>query len=134
MNYLYFSLVQLLIALRMCRLTFDKENAEQELILFKFGMLYNKLPKSLDILEVTVPLSITTISDSITRERLSHDYTRIIQRAKADLMMVLTTAAEAKSKDCQKIFDQETIEMWKSQNQLLVHERLTPTMLTLMVK
>ena len=71
----------------------------------------------------------TTISESFIRERLSNEYLRIIQRAKADLTDVLTSAAETKKMDCQKKFDRETAEIWRNQKQLPVHERLTVPMI-----
>lgn len=98
------------------------------MILFKSGVIFSRLPKSLDRLEVSPPASITTISDSTLRERLSTQYIRIIQRAKADLVDVLTTASEAKRNDCEKKYDQETSDIWKNQRQLPATERLTPTM------
>ena len=122
---------QLQVAKHICSLTFNKEKAEQELILFKIGLIYKKLPKSLDILEASLPTSITTISDSIICERLSNEYIRIIQRAKYDLMNVLTSAVEAKRNDCQKVFDTQTAEIWKNQRQLPVEERLTTAAITL---
>ncbi|CAF1336804.1 unnamed protein product [Adineta steineri] len=123
--------LQLQIAKTICSLTFDKEKTEQELILLKFGLLFKKLPKSLEILEVSLPTSIITISDSTIRERLSNEYQRIIQRAKADLTDVLRSAMEAKSIDCEKKFELETAEIWKGQRQLPTHERLSPVMVTL---
>jgi hypothetical protein len=80
-------------------------------------------------LESSLPRSITTISSSVIRERLSERYIRIIQRAKADLMDVLTSAAEAKKVDCENNFHQETAEIWKNQRAMPVQERLTPLML-----
>ncbi|CAF2973850.1 unnamed protein product [Rotaria sp. Silwood2] len=85
---------QIKLAQNICTLQLEKEKSEQELILLKFGVFYKNLPNSLNILEETLPTSITTISDARLREKLSFNYTRIIQRTKADLMMVLTTAAE----------------------------------------
>jgi hypothetical protein len=46
-------------------------------------------------------------------------------------MNVLATAAEVKRNDSQKTFDKETAEIWTNQRQLPIHERLTPTMLTI---
>ncbi len=133
--FLYLKLVlcffQSQIAKQICSLTYDREKAEQELILFKFGIIRKKLPKSLDLLEISLPTSITTISDPVICERLSNQYQRIIERAKFDLMNVLTTAAEAKKNDSQKKFDEEIAEIWKSQHQYPIDERLTPTMLTI---
>ncbi|CAF1471345.1 unnamed protein product [Adineta steineri] len=123
--------LQLQIAKTICSLTFDKEKSEQELILLKFGLLFKKLPKSLEILETSLPTSITTISDSTIRERLSNEYQRIIQRTKADLTDILRSAMEAKSIDCEKKFEQETAKIWKDQRQLPTHERLSPVMLKL---
>lgn len=123
--------LQLAIAKHICSLTFDKEKTQQELVLFKFSMLYHKLPKSLDILEVSLPPSITTISDHAVRERLSNQYQMIIQRAKEDLTRVLTSATEAKRTDCQNKFDKETTEIWKNQRELPKLEQLSSTMVTL---
>ncbi|CAF1265411.1 unnamed protein product [Adineta steineri] len=123
--------LQLQIVKKICSLTFDKEKTEQELILLTFGLLLKKLPKSLEILEVSLPTSITTISDSTIRERLSNEYQRIIQRAKANLTDVLRSAMEAKKNDCEKKLERETAEIWKYQRQLPTHERLSPVMLKL---
>jgi len=125
-----FIFIQLEIVKHICHLTLEKEKAQQEMIHFKFGILFKKLPESLNILEDSLPISITTISDSIIRERLSNEYLRIIERTKADLTRVLTTAAEAKKIDCEKKFIRETAEIWKKQRQLPIEERLTTTMLT----
>ncbi|CAF1481376.1 unnamed protein product [Adineta steineri] len=123
--------LQLQIAKTICSLTFDKEKSEQELILLKFGLLFKKFPKSLEILEVSLSTSITTISDSAIRERLSNEYQRIIQRTKADLTDVLRFAIDAKRNNCKKKFEQETVEIRKNQRQLPTHERLSPVMVTL---
>ncbi|CAF4285090.1 unnamed protein product [Adineta steineri] len=123
--------LQLQIAKTICSLTFDKEKTEQELILLKFGLLFKKLPKSLELLETSLPTSITTISDSTIRERLSNEYQRIIQRTKAVLTNILRSAMEAKSIDCEKKFEKETAEIWKDQRQLPTHERLSSAMVTL---
>jgi len=125
---------QLEVAKHICSLTFDKEKAEQELFLFKVGMLYKKLPKSLDLLEVSLPTSITTNSNPIICEQLSNEYQKIIQRAKDDLMIVLTKAAEAKKNDCQMKFEKEIAKIWKNQHQLPIHERLTTEMSALIEK
>jgi hypothetical protein len=101
------------------------------MILFKFDLLFKRLPKSLELLEVSLPTSITTLTDPVLRERLSNDYQRIIQRAKADLLMVLTTASEAKRNDCQRKFDREIAEIWKNHRQFPIDERLTNVMVKL---
>ena len=123
--------LQLAIAKHICSLTFDQEKSQHELVLFKCSNLYHKLPKSMDILESSLPSSITTISDSATRERLSNQYQMIIQRTKADLTRVLTSATEAKRSDCQNKFDRETAEIWKNQREFTKLEQLSPTMITL---
>jgi hypothetical protein len=123
--------LQLGIAKHICSLTFDKEKSRQELVLFKLSTVYHKLPKSLDILEGSLPSSITTISDRVIRERLSNQYQMIIQRTKADLTRVLTSATEAKTIDCQNKFDTDTSEIWKHQRGLPKFEQLPSTMVAL---
>jgi hypothetical protein len=127
----YFLCFQLEIAKQICSLTFDKEKAERELFLFKVDIFYKKLPKSLDILQSSLPRSILTISDPVIRQRLSSQYQRIIQRTKFDLTNVLTSAVEAKKTDNEKKFVRETDKIWQNQHQLPIHDRLTPIMLTL---
>jgi len=95
------------------------------------GDVYKKLPKSLDILEISVPKSITTLSDSTIRQHLTNNYQRIIQQAKFDLARVLKAAAQAKKADAVKIFDQRMAELWNNQHQYPEQERLTRRMLTL---
>ena len=129
--FIFSFLIQLQLANHICSLTFEKEKVGQEEVFLKFGVLFKKLPKSLDQMEHSLPTSITTLSDPIIRERLSKEYQRIIQQAKEDLTSVLTRASEAKKIDCQKNFDRETAEIWKTQHQLPIHERLTSRMLAL---
>ena len=97
--------------------------------LYKFDFLYSRFPKSFDILETSPPSLITTLTDSVTRKRLSDEYKRIITGARANLLFVYTRASEARNEYHEKKFDQEMTKMWKNQHQQPAHERLTPTML-----
>ncbi|CAF1255962.1 unnamed protein product [Rotaria sp. Silwood1] len=122
---------QIKLAQHIARLQLQKEKSEQELILFKFGVLYKKLPESLNALEEILPTSITTIMNTVLRERLSSNYIRIIQRTKADLMMILTTAAEIQNEQHQNAFNTFMAQMWNDQRKLPKNEQLNPTMLLL---
>ncbi len=113
----------------MCSLTYQREKVKQELFLLKFGALYHQLPKSLDLLEISLPTSITTLADSVLRQRLSNEYQRIIQRAKCDLIKVETIATEAKKNECEKKYGKEIGQIWKDQRQYPMHERITRKML-----
>ena len=101
------------------------------MLLYKFDFAYKKFPKSFDTLETSPPTSIAALADPAVRERLSNDYQKIIQRAKSDFMMVLTRTAEAKRDETRKKFDKEIEEMWRNHRQQPPHERLTPTMSTI---
>ncbi|CAF1618529.1 unnamed protein product, partial [Rotaria sordida] len=114
---------QIKLAQSICALQLQKEKSEQELILFKFGILYKKLPDSLNALEETPSTLITSITNSQQRERLSNNYMRIIQRAKADLMMVLTQATEIKTQEHQTNFDTFMAQLWNDQRHLPQQER-----------
>ncbi|CAF3734723.1 unnamed protein product [Rotaria sordida] len=122
---------QIKLAQSICALQLQKEKSEQELILFKFGILYKKLPDSLNALEETPSTLITSITNSQQRERLSNNYMRIIQRAKADLMMALTQATEIKTQEHQTNFDTFMAQLWNDQRHLPQQERLSTTMLLL---
>ncbi|CAF1173029.1 unnamed protein product [Rotaria sordida] len=98
-----------------CNLAVEKEKTYQELILFQFGILYKKLPDSLTILEETLPVSITSITDTSQRERLSKNYLDIIRKTKYDLMKILATAAQIHRDECAKRFDIEMAQLWENQ-------------------
>ncbi|CAF1346209.1 unnamed protein product, partial [Rotaria sordida] len=121
---------QIKLVQNICTRQLEKEKSEQELILFRYGFLFKKLPDSLKILEESPPKLITTIIDPHQRERLSNNYTRIIQQAKVDLMMILTTGAEIKRQEHQKVFDMTMAKLWTDQRHLPIDKRLTTTMLS----
>ncbi|CAF1164151.1 unnamed protein product [Rotaria sordida] len=122
---------QIGLARNICTVGYEKEQSEQELILIKIGVLYNNLLDSLNRIEESPPTSIITLMDPKLRKPLLNNYIRIIQRAKADLMTVLTTAAEIKKEEHQKKFDRVMAKLWTDQHHLPNNERLTTTMLSL---
>ena len=81
-----------------------------------------------------MPTSITSISDVTIRQRLTNEYQYIIDKAKADLMKVLTSATRAKKMDSELDFQKQMAEIWKKQHQLHMNERLTNVLLTLIEK
>lgn len=101
------------------------------MILFKFGVLYKKLPDSLNILEETPPNMITSLVDSTVRERLSSQYIRIIQNTKEALMSILTTAIDIKKDEFHKKFETTMNSFWNRQHNLEINERLTTRMLAI---
>ncbi|CAF5056865.1 unnamed protein product, partial [Rotaria magnacalcarata] len=65
------------------------------------------------------------------RERLSKQYVRIIQKAKYDLMSVLSTAAQFNKDEHRETYDKEMVQLWDNQRQLPNDERLTENLLTI---
>ncbi|CAF4696087.1 unnamed protein product, partial [Rotaria socialis] len=96
------------------------------------GVLYNKLPDILNIIEETLPTTITNLNDTAIRERLSKQYVRIIQKAKYDLMSVLSAAAQFNKDEHRETYDKEMIQLWDNQRQLPNDERLTENLLTIL--
>lgn len=113
------------------RARFHKEQSEQELILFKFGVLYKKLPTSLSILEESPPRVITSILDPVASERLSSQYTRIIQNTKEALMSIYTTAMEIKKEEYHTEFESLMSSFWNYQHSLPKNERFNTKILAL---
>ncbi|CAF5057947.1 unnamed protein product, partial [Rotaria magnacalcarata] len=122
--------IQIKLANRICNLVYNKGKSSQELTLFQMGVLYNKLPDILNIIEETLPTTITNLNDTAIRERLSKQYVRIIQKAKYDLMSVLSTAAQFNKDEHRETYDKEMVQLWDNQRQLPNDERLTENLLT----
>ncbi|CAF2087068.1 unnamed protein product [Rotaria magnacalcarata] len=123
--------IQIKLANRICNLVYNKGKSSQELTLFQMGVLYNKLPDILNIIEETLPTTITNLNDTAIRERLSKQYVRIIQKAKYDLMSVLSTAAQFNKDEHRETYDKEMVQLWDNQRQLPNDERLTENLLTI---
>ncbi|CAF4222056.1 unnamed protein product [Rotaria socialis] len=123
--------IQIKLANRISDLVYNKGKSSQELTLFQMGVLYNKLPDKLNIIEETLPTTITNLNDTAIRERLSKQYVRIIQKAKYDLMSVLSTAAQFNKDEHRETYDKEMIQLWDNQRQLPNDERLTENLLTI---
>ena len=74
---------------------------------------------------------INMISDPSERARLTEEYRRVIDRAKADLMNVIVSVSDVVKQASQKQFNDAIAEIWNDQHQLPEHERLSPEMLRL---
>ena len=111
---------------------YNKEKSSQELTLFQMGVLYNKLPDILNIIEETLPTTITNLNDTAIRERLSKKYVKIIQQAKYDLMSVLSMAAQFAKDEHRETYDKEMIQLWDNQRQFPDDERLKQNSLTIL--
>lgn len=74
---------------------------------------------------------ITTIHNTILRERLSTNYTRKIQQIKEDLFSMVMSAVEIKKEEYTTQFTNELSQFWNQQHNLSKDERLTSTMLSL---
>ncbi|UJR06546.1 hypothetical protein I4U23_010829 [Adineta vaga] len=123
---------QLEIAKNICMLTLEKEQAEQELIQFKFGVLFKKYPRILrELITYPLPSLITMISDANIREHLSKEYHLILQRTQEDLLGLYTQAYDFKKIDCENIFNMKTDDIWQRQQKLCPDEQLDNRMRSL---
>lgn len=82
-------------------------------------------------MEDTPPKLIQLVKDRRTREHLSTEYTKVIDRVKNEMTHLLTRAAEVVKDDWERLFNTETADIWNKQHQLSKTERLPSLCLTI---
>ncbi|CAF4295811.1 unnamed protein product, partial [Rotaria sordida] len=100
--------------------------------ILKQRIVYNHLPTSFHTLQIPVPISLDTIIDTMTRQRLKDRCEKILQRMKSEMMMIYIATAEAKMNEYQKKFDSDLAKMKENQCSDSSHKKLTQTMLNIM--
>lgn len=116
------------------KLKLDKETAKMSVAILKQRLAYNHLPSSFESLRIPEPISLSTIENETIRQRLNERYHKVIQRAKSDMLNVYIATEQVKADEAVKKFDQDYEEMKYFLRSGPTHEKLTPTMLTLLQK
>ncbi|CAF4661529.1 unnamed protein product, partial [Rotaria sp. Silwood2] len=107
---------------------YEKETAKFDVAILKHRIVYNHLPQSFESLQIPAPISLDTIIDRTTRQRLTDQCEKILQRTKSDMMMVYITTAEAKMNEYQNKFDTDLAKMKDNQRTSSQHQKLTHTL------
>ncbi|CAF1500704.1 unnamed protein product, partial [Rotaria sordida] len=111
---------------------YEKETAKFDVAILKQRIVYNHLPTSFHTLQIPVPISLDTIIDTMTRQRLKDRCEKILQRTKSEMMMIYIATAEAKMNEYQKKFDSDLAKMKENQCSDSSHKKLTQTILNIM--
>ncbi|CAF4263916.1 unnamed protein product, partial [Rotaria sordida] len=111
---------------------YEKETAKFDVAILKQRIVYTHLPTSFHTLQIPVPISLDTITDTMTRQHLKDRCEKILQRTKSEMMMIYITTAEAKMNEYEKRFDTDLAKMKENQSSDSSYKRLTQTMLNIM--
>ncbi|CAF1290998.1 unnamed protein product [Rotaria sordida] len=111
---------------------YEKETAKFDVAILKQRIVYNHLPTSFHTLQIPVPISLDTITDTMTRQHLKDRCEKILQRTKSEMVMVYITTAEAKMNEYEKRFNTDLAKMKENQCSGPSHKKLTQTMLNIM--
>lgn len=107
----------------------EKELSKLDVAVLKQRVVHNFLPESFHSLEIPAPISLDTIVDTNTRQRLTQECEKILQRTKSDMMLVYITVAEETAKECHRKFDSVLTQMKENQHSIESSQTLTQTML-----
>ena len=91
-------------------------------------------PHSQESLHTPQSISLNTIQDDATRQRLSEQYHKVLQPTKSEMLNVYIATEQAKANERANEFDRDYDEMKEHLRCGPTHKKLTPTMLSLLQK
>ncbi|CAF3403989.1 unnamed protein product, partial [Rotaria socialis] len=95
----------------LCKSKRERETTKVDVAVLKQRIAHNHLPKSFDSLQIPEPITLSSINDTKTRQRLSDRCEKILQRARSDMILIYIAAAEAKMNEWKEKFDKDLAEM-----------------------
>ena len=114
------------------RSKFKKEQTKMDVAVLKQRLLHNYLPTLFDSLDISSALSIHTIQEEVTRQRVRNRYEKVLQHTNSEMMLIAMAVAEARMNEAQKKFDRERSTMKEDQQSSATYKKLTPTMFYLL--
>ena len=116
------------------RSKYAKEKSKCEVAMLKQRLAHNHLPEGFGVLEIPLPISLDTINNENTRQRLKDRSEKILQRAKSEMMIVYIVAEETKMNEDSMSFNTDFAQMLEDQRSGPSDNKLTETMLNIMTK
>ncbi|CAF2121842.1 unnamed protein product [Rotaria magnacalcarata] len=89
----------------------ERETTKLDVAVLKQRIAHNRLPKSFDSLQIPEPITLGSIHDTKTRQRLSDRCEKILQRTRSDMILIYIAAAEAKMNEWKDKFDTDLAAM-----------------------
>jgi hypothetical protein len=87
--------------------------------------------RSINSIQISLPSSIQTLTDTDLRQQLSDGHHRIIQQYKNEMKTIFTETNEVKLRETQQFFDDEMTKMWHDQRALSIDQRLNPIIIAI---
>ncbi|UJR12965.1 hypothetical protein I4U23_017139 [Adineta vaga] len=106
----------------------NKETAKTELALLKQRVSNQYYSDLFNSVRIPAPPTLITVRDQDVRRRISYGYEQLLQRTKADMLMIYIRTAEAKMEEYTQKFDIEYKQFEKQQRNYLANDRFTDGM------
>ena len=113
---------------------FQLETAKCELIEHRQRIICNKPPMSYDVLQISFPSSIHTLSDRHVRQTLFNRYEKLIQQTKTDLIAVYIQAKQVEIYQYQTLFNVEIEKMDQNNHKQVIHQNIPKVLQRLITK
>lgn len=112
-------------------LNYQLEHMKYDLIIQRFRLIYNKPSKSLDSLQIALPLWFNSISNKQQHQQFINHYENIIQRTKTNLMLGRFMILEALLYQYQNNLKQEEKVMYENHHSHVSNKIMTSILLSL---
>jgi hypothetical protein len=92
-----------------------------EVDLFKQRVLYHHYSDLFTSVRIPEPQALTTVRNDDVRQRLIYRYEQLLERTKADMLMIYIRTAEAKMEEYTEKFDSD-YERFEQQQRIYLHD------------